>query len=81
MFNLDPSPLLPVQACAWECPPHDDDPAWPALFMRALDEQTRQRWHTTHAEAQAWETDPAGATLDDRIHAEMLAREWLRSMA
>jgi hypothetical protein len=74
-------PLAVVQAFAWETPPHDDDPAWPALFTRALDETMRHRWQAFRPEAQPWEVDPAGPCLYDRMAAETLARRWLRALA
>jgi hypothetical protein len=58
--------LPPVPAFAWECPPHDDDPAWPTLYLRALEEQGG---------------DPRGPTLRERLRAERLARVWQRSLA
>jgi hypothetical protein len=73
--------LAVVEAFAWECPPHDDDPNWPALYMRALDEVARDRWQAFRPEAQPWEADPDGPNLYDRMAAETLARRWLRALA
>jgi hypothetical protein len=77
IYEVELPPLAPY---LWECPPHDDDPVWPTLYMTALEEAVRTRWHALHPDAQAWESDPAGPGFDDRIRAEQLAREWLRGM-
>ena len=81
LLGLAPSALPAVPPFPWECPPHDDDPAWPMLYMRALEEETRRRWHACFPEAKAWENDPHGPGFYDHMRAERLARKWLRSMA
>lgn len=78
IFELE---LAPVPMFAWECPPHDDDPAWPTLYMRALEDETRRRWMAMHPAAPPWANDPAGPGFYDRLRAERLARKWQRSMA
>jgi hypothetical protein len=85
IYEVDFPPVAPY---VWEgYPPHDDDPAWPCLFTTALGEEVQRRWHALHPEANAGDTDPcvgddlAGATLNDRIRAEGVAREWLRGIA
>jgi hypothetical protein len=80
IFELPPSTLPPIPPFDWECPGMDDDAAWPTLYMRALEEETRRRWMALSPEAAPWETDPHGPGFYDRIRAERLAREWLRSM-
>jgi hypothetical protein len=80
IFGLPPSTLPPIAPFVWECPPHDEDGAWPTLYMRALEEETRRRWLALYPEAAPWETDPHGPGFYDRIRAERLAREWLRRM-
>jgi hypothetical protein len=79
MFEL--ARLPPVAPFDWECPPHDDDPVWPTLYSRALEEETRRRWMAFYPEAPPWETDPGGPGIYDRMRAEQLARAWQRSMA
>ena len=81
LLGLAPATLPAVPPFAWERPPHDEDPAWPALYMRALEDETRRFWHALHPEAQAWETDPHGPGFYDHLRAERLAREWLQAMA
>jgi hypothetical protein len=81
IFGLPPSTLPPVPPFVWECPPHDDDPVWPTLYLRALEEETRRRWMALYPEAPAWESDPRGPGFYDRLRAEQLAREWQRSLA
>ena len=79
MFEL--ASLPPIAPFDWECTPHDDDPVWPTLYMRALEEETRRRWMACYPEAPPWETDPSGPGIYDRMRAEQLARAWQRSMA
>jgi hypothetical protein len=78
LFGL-PKPAL-VPAFSWEVPPFDDDPSWPALYTRALDETMRDRWQAFRPEAEPWEVDPSGPNLFDRMAAETLARRWLRAL-
>jgi hypothetical protein len=73
--------LAPLPPALWECPGMDDDPNWPTLYMTALEEAVRDRWHAAHRHADAWESDPSGPTFEDRLHAEQVARAWLRGMA
>lgn len=80
MLDLDPSTLPPLEPFPWECAPHDNDPNWPALYMRALEEETRRRCTALRPEALPWEIDPEPGFYD-RIRAEQLAREWQRRMA
>jgi hypothetical protein len=79
-FGITEAPTI-VRPFVWECAPHDTDPAWPALFRRALEEEVRRRWLALHSDAAPWETDVTGATIFDRIRAEELAREWMRGMS
>jgi hypothetical protein len=79
-FGLEKSALPDVEPFVWECYPHSLDPAWPCLFMRALDDVVRKSYHALYPQADAWETD-AFVGLYDRIVAERLARDWLRAMA
>jgi hypothetical protein len=73
--------LPALQAREWECLPLSMDPAWPALFARALEQETRRRWHAMWPEANAWETDPNGPGYYDRVRAQELAASWLHAMA
>jgi hypothetical protein len=74
-------PQLPrVAPFDWECPSHDDDPAWPALYSRAVEEESRRRWLAIYPEAAPWETDPRPG-IYVRMRAELLARSWQRSLA
>jgi hypothetical protein len=75
------APLAVVEPFAWECAPHDSDPAWPALFMRALDEAMRDRWQAFWPEAEPWEVDPNGPNRYDHLRAEILAHAWLRALS
>ena len=78
-FGITSLPL--VRAFDWETPGHDDDPQWPALYRRALDETMRNFWQWAHPDSDPWEKSPLGPSLYDRMRAERLAREWQRAMA
>lgn len=60
--------LAPVEAFAWECAPHDDDPLWPMLFDRALEQL-------------AWDSDPDCKTPCGTFRAQVLAAGWLHEIA
>jgi len=57
--------LAPVAPFAWECAPHDDDPAWPCLYERAHEEQRFL----------------GIGGVEARIAAEDLAAQWLHALA
>jgi hypothetical protein len=80
IFGLDKSSLPDLPPAVWECLPHSLDPAWPCLYLRALEEVVRKSYHAIYRQADAWETD-AFVGLYDQIVAERIARSWQRAMA
>jgi hypothetical protein len=60
--------LAPIASFDWECHPHDDDPEWPALYSRAVEEEESEGFSPRH--------DPFA-----RDRAVQRARRWQREMA
>ena len=92
-LGLPSSALPPLRAFAWECAPHDDDPSWPALYSRALEECVAERWDKRQAAgAERWphprelirsglSSDPGGPTPEDHLDACDRAARWLHELA
>lgn len=73
--------LKPVAPFIWErCFPHCEDPLWPVLFERAIEEEVRARWHFLHPDAEPGDTDPTGHDAFDLIRAENRAAAEVRRM-
>ncbi len=67
---------------SWErCFPHCEDPLWPVLFERALNEEVRRRWHLLFPDAPPGDSDPRGPFLSDVICAEERAAFELHEIA
>jgi hypothetical protein len=74
--------LPPVAPFLWErCFPHCEDPLWPLVFDRALEEEVRGRWHFLYPDAAPADTDPHGHDEFDLIRAEARAARNLRQIA
>lgn len=60
--------LAPIRPFAWECPPHDDDPAWKTLFERRLREVLIGKWNDPERAPSPGDIDAAATLAAQDLH-------------